>query len=89
MKLYKLRHKPTGLFYAPTKGLPKSNLFKDGKIYKKKPSAGYMYSGLYIGEWKDSTDESRFLIPYKIMDLVKEDWEIVEYTVVETATYNL
>lgn len=40
MKLYKLRHNPTGLFYTPSKG--SGNLSKNGKIYiGRKPDIKY------------------------------------------------
>lgn len=39
MELYKLKHKPTGLYYQPVRGTyswRKSNLSKKGKIYQDK-----------------------------------------------------
>lgn len=39
-KFYQIRHKPTGLFYTPTKGRwvgEKTNLQERGKVYKIKP----------------------------------------------------
>lgn len=35
---WKLRHKPTGLFYKPSVHRSKANLTKDGKVYNKRPS---------------------------------------------------
>lgn len=41
MELYKLKHKPTGLYYQPVKGKYGSvtNLSKKGKIYQSKSNA--------------------------------------------------
>lgn len=36
MKVYKLQHIPTGLFFTPSRG--NGNLSKSGKIYNKPPS---------------------------------------------------
>lgn len=36
MKVYKLKHKPTGLFYTPSRG--SGNLSKTGKLYTTIPS---------------------------------------------------
>lgn len=42
MELYKLKHKPTGLYYQPVRGRwigEKTNLSKKGKIYQNKQNA--------------------------------------------------
>lgn len=77
MKSYKLRHIPTGLFWLPThKGGygPKNNLTPKGKLYSRRqdlPSV-HGYTYHYKGEHKN-------MYPW--------EWEIVEYTLQETATY--
>lgn len=81
MKFYKLRHKPTGLFYKPSKHGSKSNLSKTGKVYQGiKPSLSYVKDGYRIvikGEnrYQDKVIHER----YKA-----EEWEIVEFVTNET-----
>jgi hypothetical protein len=72
MKLYKLRHKPTGQFFKPSKHGSKTNLAKTGKFYDKKVTVA-MLSGWY--EHSVFSDDIRKIVP--------EDWELVEYSVVE------
>ena len=52
MTLYKIRHKPTGLFYHPVKGRysSKTNLSKNGKVYFRKPSFAHIGHGYHISE---------------------------------------
>ena len=47
-KVYKIRHKPTGLFYQPIKGRwldEKSNLSKRGKLYETKQYPKDLHTG--------------------------------------------
>lgn len=39
MKIYKIKHKPTGLFFTPSKG--NGNLSINGKIYPRKPNLNW------------------------------------------------
>lgn len=41
MLVYKLRHKPTGLFYRSSRYSKESNLSERGEIYHTKPPLGY------------------------------------------------
>lgn len=81
IKYYKLRHKATGLFYRPVKGYDKLHLTKTGKTYTIKPRF----------EWVEAihTAEDVKLNPYNpsYTKTQKEDWEIVEYIVVEDKIY--
>jgi len=90
MKLYKLRHKPTGLYYKPSKHRSKSNLSAQGKVYHTRPSFGWL-SGLY----RPMTDAERAaadarpwgqklpldfdkVVQFKF---IEDEWEIVELEV--------
>lgn len=64
-KLYKLKHKPSGLFYRPGNGFEeKINLSKRGKTYKKAPAVNRFKD--VDGKWKESKPS---------------DWELVEVSI--------
>lgn len=70
IKMYKLRHIPTGLFFKPYRHSYRGkckNLTKDGKVYTKKPSLSYLGNGV-----RDA--EGNFI------EIVETDWEIVNLT---------
>jgi hypothetical protein len=46
MKAYKILHKPTGLFYTPSKGY--GNLSTTGKVYHEKPSLSWIDGGVRV-----------------------------------------
>jgi len=90
MKLYKLKHKPTGLYYIPSRG--RGNLSKKGKVYvERKPSINWALTlRIVIYIWNDSPKGIHKIIvdyfnlnynAWKIDEHVKtkrEDWEIEE-----------
>ena len=89
MNVFKLKHKPTGLFYTPSKG--NVNLSKTGKIYAKKPKIEWALTlRIKIYSWKKyPTNHHKTIVDYFGLDwkngsidtYVKtnyEDWEIVE-----------
>ena len=54
MKVYKILHKPTGLYFTPSKG--NGNLSMTGKIYSRKPSLTVCIGGgirVIIHQWND------------------------------------
>lgn len=89
MEVYKVRHKPTGLFYQPTTGSyrdTKSNLSLSGKIYQSRKYPKDLHTG--------GVNISRSLIKkynptYKetsrgnYLGSVETDWEVVTYKLVE------
>lgn len=86
MNFWKIRHKPSGLFFKPSKHRAKHNLSKDGKTYSKKPTlknvgSGYVHPDDYKA-WKAGTLKSNGRYeptrPY-----IASEWEIVRYRVVE------
>lgn len=76
--VYRIKHKPTGLFYGPKRRVKagETNLSENGKVYPKKPSyetsiwEGYYYEGKYI-----RTNIS--------------EWELITYDLVESERNNL
>lgn len=70
MKVYKIRHKPTDLFYRPIRG-DQSNLHKNGKLYHNKPTLKLLRHGFH---------DCFGLFHQKI---IQDEWEIVIYTLVE------
>jgi len=83
MKVYRIRHIPSGLYYCPARhvkvpnqeyGWIKSNLSKTGKLYPRKPSLkhiGRLYYNhlLATGEKGEKSPTAPFR---------EEEWEIVE-----------
>lgn len=84
--VYKLKHKPTGLYYQPVKGRwtdDKTNLSKTGKIYTSlanAKSAGSVRICISKSQIK-KTGSSYRETPYgNIIDTESEDWEIEKFT---------
>lgn len=81
MKFYKIRHKPSGLFYKPSKG--GLNVSRLGKVYNQKPSLKrYQFEKILmgigtIGCSKTYTSAGQGAPIYFTFD--SSSWEIVEY----------
>ena len=99
--VYRLKHKPTGLFFKTVSGRfkgQKSNLSKNGKIYLSKPSAKKIgYSRLINVSDKQVDDlglqcflkyDSSSIHRQNLMNVLDEDWEAVEYKVISKALYD-
>ena len=93
---YKVRHKPTGLFYQPVKGRwsdTKSNLSKKGKIYETKQypkrlhTGGVNISKSLIKKFKVTNISSNRFGMYVLSS--KEDWEVVEFELKEVNSYEI
>lgn len=70
MKLYRLKHKPTGLYFRPANG--RSNLSEKGKIYTMKPSKMWAYwIRVVIRKW--GLNEKLKPVEQKIVDHFKID----------------
>lgn len=88
MKVYKIKHKPTGLYYCPYRyvkvpgqyGSVKTNLSKNGKVYATKPSLKWIGSLVYDHTLvKLSDNKDIFAIKTQGCRVFKEDeWEIEE-----------
>lgn len=74
MKVYKIKHIPTGLFFKPSVYRNKSNLSKNGKIYTSKPSLKWLDCGYHHPipkkDWKNDD--------YEYRKFIEKDWEIIE-----------
>jgi hypothetical protein len=56
MKVYKILHKPTGLFFTPSRGT--GNFSINGKIYDKKPSLKWVEHGVRVLlQWSKGTSK--------------------------------
>lgn len=93
MKFYKLRHKPTGLFYTPSKWMSGTFSLK-GKIYQNKPKPEQMVTMRF--PWSFINDENpKGQIAKILQEWVPEihgkgrecypvnynDWEVVSYDI--------
>lgn len=91
MIAYRILHKPTGLFYCPSReikvsiddehGNPierrvKSNLSKTGKAYARKPSLKHIGSTIYT-HLVTRTDQLNNR-KYCVVPVIDEQWEIQE-----------
>ena len=89
MKIYKLKHIPTGLYYIPSRG--NGNLSIKGKIYSSKPKIEwgltlkikiFSFKKIPTGKHKIITDyfkldwNNGFVDKYVKTNI--EDWEIIE-----------
>jgi hypothetical protein len=95
MKVYKILHKPTGLYFTPSKGY--GNLSTSGKIYTSSPNLDRIGESirLIIQTWdknkKLSKKDQKIVDHFKItptnevywvdrhFPVPKGDWEIVEF----------
>lgn len=82
---YKILHKPTGLYFTPSKGY--GNLSKQGKIYQKKPTLDWCTTSRIIirGSNRNKTQNmlvEKFNLTGSWIDTYvktpKEEWEIIE-----------
>jgi hypothetical protein len=92
MKVYKILHKPTGLFFTPSRGM--GNLSKVGKLYPKMPSLKWVECIRLVVGWSNKLSERDLAIiryfslnadertgGYYIDTYVNppiEEWEIIE-----------
>jgi hypothetical protein len=76
MQVYKILHKPTGLFYTPSKGY--GNLSTTGKIYARKPNLNQIGGSVRIIVREYGTEEVK--LSKKLQTIVdffkiqKETW---------------
>lgn len=91
MKVYKIKHIPTGLYFTPNKG--SGNFSAKGKIYTSLPSLKWLDKNMRIIFYKESANRkvNRILIEHFDIDIVQPryvidelvkvpltDWEIIE-----------
>lgn len=95
MEVYKILHKPTGLFFTPSKG--HGNLSTSGKIYSRKPNlssiGGLIRLVIHISSNQRISEKNKLLIDYfKInkserndywvdshFNVPESDWEIIKF----------
>lgn len=80
MKLYRIKHIPTGLYYQPNRHIKnltgeyiKSNLSNKGKIYHMKPSLPWIGSEYYNHLSSTKNRWGDFVSPF-----LDSEWEIEE-----------
>jgi hypothetical protein len=74
MKIYRFRHKPTGLFWRPSKGpswAKRDQLHKEGKIYTTTPDLRWLFGDSQ--QTKIDHDKIRFSIKREDMEIVEEE----------------
>lgn len=94
MKVYKILHKPTGLFFTPSRG--NGNLSSGGKLYPKKPRLEWAGDGIRIklytwGNKKPNKNQKKIIDYFELQpekdgsywvdqyfDEPVENWEIIE-----------
>jgi hypothetical protein len=91
LEFYRLRHKPTGLYYKPKRKSWDGNLSRKGKVYTVKPSLNH------VGLWVDlptsyapnqavvktviecmGADAVKERYGRRYIDCTQEDWEITK-----------
>jgi hypothetical protein len=86
MKVYKLKHIPTGLFYTPSRG--SGNLSTKGKIYQNKPSLDWCQTIRIKRSYTHTSKLSKLVTEHFKLDgdgyidryfkTDIKDWEIIE-----------
>jgi hypothetical protein len=79
---YKLRHKPTGMFFKPSSHGDKRNLSHIGKTYSVKPSVNHLGNIFYIGYGGYGVPWSFSVSQPTSAPVIPSDWEIVIYKMV-------
>jgi hypothetical protein len=78
-RFWKIRHKPTGLFYKPSKFDSKENLSKVGKTYSRKPSINSL-CGIRVKnpdyDWQKYGSKQFFRVPMSELEVV--EFEVIE-----------
>lgn len=87
--LYKLRHKPSGLFFNPAYW--QNKLDEKGRIYLKKPSLAKIGNVIRVSnqiaeKYKLKTVDTP--IGYKGLEVVSDEWEICEFAVILNQTFD-
>ena len=77
--LYKLRHKPTGLYFKPSKHMNKCNLSPKGTVYTQRPKKP---ESIYMPQ--DVKEDPR---NPKLSKTPAEDWETVILEAKEIGTF--
>lgn len=72
---YKLRHKPSGLYFRTYETGKHTNLSRVGKVYQTRPSMAYVQKGYYGLDKRYVTYEDR--------KTCIAEWEIVTYEAIE------
>lgn len=72
MTFFKIRHKPSGLFYRPSKYDAKTNLSKVGKTYSRKPTI----AGLQ-GVYNHPLPKEDWRERYELRKVISEEWEVL------------
>jgi hypothetical protein len=88
MKVYRVRHIPSGLYYCPSREVyvkdkelerpryMKTNLSKTGKLYSRKPSLKVLLNScvyVHLRELSTNIWRNQYVMPVKV-----EDWIIEE-----------
>jgi hypothetical protein len=80
MKIYKIKHKPTGMFFKPSKYPSHHNLSKTGKVYHKRITP-FSLMKTYLGEGKYGMTYNHPIKDYPYYErrtTCINDWEILE-----------
>lgn len=84
MKIWKILHKPSGLWFCPSRTIKvhdvyvKSNLSKTGKVYTKRPSLNYLGGGVYSHLIPQNQIQNFSVWNSFFQPLIPSEWEIVE-----------
>lgn len=78
--VYKIRHKPSGLFYRPAS---RCQLDIEGKSYTKKPAFSYLKQSL----WLNSKMKAEFGLDTQTLYVDKSDFEICKFVIVLDETF--
>lgn len=78
MKIFRLKHKPTGLYYKPNNGKyasTKSNLSKRGKLYIKKQSYRVLFGSPSYASYYHPTGKKYPEKFFETKPFIENEWE--------------
>lgn len=85
IKFYRIKHKPTGLFFSPSRYPYSRRLTNRGKVYGRKPTA--LFNSLNKSGGKIEIGNQRKYNPSnKTLNVENGDFEIVTYKLCEDDT---
>lgn len=89
--IYRIRHKPTGLFYSPVRGRwsgDKTHLGPNGKLYIfKKPNFKDIGHNISVSDYQiekyDIQAKQKSYDKRSTIEFIESDWEIITYKLEE------
>lgn len=89
MKVFKILHKPTGLYFKPSNGT--SNLSKKGKIYSSNPSLSWIGTTITIKFYPNGklNEMQRKIVEHFHLEIPENRWKVHQYVQVPKSDWEI